>query len=110
MLTERDPSPVQVGRRRAYRPIRRVKRFSSVVRAEPRHVAQICDEVTDCLRAWGEEPEVVDRTRQVVTELVSGTDPTRPMRFDLAHRPGRVDLRVTQTETVRRARPIEAPT
>jgi len=104
------PERARVERRRAYRPIRRVKRFSSVVRAEPDHVVQICDEVTDCLRAWGEEPEVVDRTRQVVTELLSGTDPTRPMRFDLAHRPGRVDLGVTQSETVRRGPAIEAPT
>lgn len=103
MLTE--PERSHVGRRRGYRPIRRLKRFSSVVRPEPEHVEQICDEVTDCLRTWGEEPEVVARSRRVVTELLSGADPSRPMRFDLAHRPGRVDLRVTQSETVRRGAP-----
>ncbi|HEV2308920.1 MAG TPA: hypothetical protein VGU73_00240 [Acidimicrobiia bacterium] len=85
-----------------------MKRFSSVVRPEPEHVVQICEEVSDCLRAWGEEPEIVARTRTVASELLSRADPTRPMRFDLAHRPGRVDLRVTQTETVRRARATDA--
>ena len=79
-----------------------MKRFSSIVRPEPEHVEQICDEVTDCLRTWGEEPPVVARTRTVVSELLARVDSSRPMRFDLAHRPGRVDLRVTQAETVRR--------
>jgi hypothetical protein len=79
-----------------------VRRFSSIVRPEPAHVEQICDEVTDCLRTWGEEPAVVSRTRTVVAELLARFDVSRLMRFDLAHRPGRVDLRVTQAETVRR--------
>lgn len=80
-----------------------MKRFSSIVRPEPEQVEQIRDEVTDCLRTWGEEPAVVARTRTVVGELLAGVDASRPMRFDLAHRPGRVDLRVTQAETVRRS-------
>ena len=81
MLTEPEP---QVGRRRAYRPIRRVKRFSSVVRPEPDHVAQICDELTDCLGAWGEMPEIVARARRVAS---GAAVPRRPHPRD-ALRPG----------------------
>ena len=103
------PERARVERRRAYRPIRRVKRFSSLMRPEPQNIVHICDEVTDCLRTWGEDPAVVARTRCVVTELLARTDPARAMRFDLAHRPGRVDLRVTQSETVRRTDAAAVP-
>ena len=42
------------------------------------------------------------RARRVAIELLAGADPSRVMRFDLSHRPGQVDLRVTQSETLER--------
>ena len=70
------------------------------MRPEPSNVEQIGDEVADCLRTWGEEAAVVARARRTVIELLAGADPSRAMRFDLSHRPGQVELRVTQSETI----------
>jgi len=100
LVTEPNRAPTRP--RGAARPNRGVKRFSSYVRPDAEHVARICDEVTDCLRTWGEAPAVVARARRVVTELLSRADPARAVRFDLAHRSGQVDLRVTESETMRR--------
>jgi hypothetical protein len=72
------------------------------MRPEPSNVEQIGDEVADCLRTWGEDAAVVARARHIVHELLGGADPSRVMRFDLSHRPGQVDLRVTQSETIPR--------
>ncbi len=99
LVTEPDKA---VRSRGTARPNRRVKRFSSFVRPDPAHVAQICDEVTDCLRTWGEAPAVVARARRVVAVLLSRADPARAVRFDLAHRAGQVDLRVTESDSMRR--------